>query len=249
MDRYDLVVIGAGAAGESAAYEARELDARVAIIERDLFGGGCPFWQCMPSKALLHAAAMHHGGGDYPWSKASAFRDYMINRVDRDYPDDTSHFRALRKSGAEPIRGEARFVSRDPLVDGGQRSRRRGARQLEAGAVVLSVGSHSRIPSLPGLDEAKPGRTAKARACGSCPMAWWCWAPGPSGVELARCTSRYGVPVTLVHPHDRLNDRDHPAAPPWSPRRCSRDGVELRFNARATGCARTPALAAGTWWS
>ena len=96
--------------------EARELDAKVAIIERDLFGGGCPFWQCMPSKALLHAAAVHHGGGDYPWSKASAFRDYMINRIDRDYPDDTSHFRALRKSGAEPIRGEARFVSRDPLV-------------------------------------------------------------------------------------------------------------------------------------
>jgi dihydrolipoamide dehydrogenase len=74
MDRYDLVVIGAGAAGESAAYEAQELDARVAIVERDLFGGGCPYWQCMPSKALLHAAAVHHGGGDYAWDKASAFR-------------------------------------------------------------------------------------------------------------------------------------------------------------------------------
>ena len=71
----------------------------MAIVERDLFGGGCPHWQCMPSKALLHAAAVHHGGGDYPWPKASAFRDYMINRVDRDYPDDTGHLKALAKAG------------------------------------------------------------------------------------------------------------------------------------------------------
>ena len=88
---------------ESAAYEGRERGASVAIIERDLFGGGCPFWQCMPSKAL-HAAAVDHGGGEYPWPKASAFRDYMINRVDRDYPDDTSHVRTLPRAGAEPIR-------------------------------------------------------------------------------------------------------------------------------------------------
>ncbi len=121
MDRFDLVIIGAGAAGESAAYEGRERGASVAIIERDLFGGGCPFWQCMPSKALLHAAAVHHGGGEYPWPKASAFRDYMINRTDRDYPDDTSHVKALSKAGAEPIRGEARFTGTDPLTDRGPR--------------------------------------------------------------------------------------------------------------------------------
>src|SRR5688500_15732254 len=115
MDRYDVVIVGAGAAGESAAYEARELGATTAIIERDLFGGGCPFWQCMPSKALLHAAAVHHGGGDFPWQRASDFRDWMINREGSDYPDDTTHERALRRAGAVPIRGAARFTARDPL--------------------------------------------------------------------------------------------------------------------------------------
>ena len=234
MDRYDLVVIGAGAAGESAAYEGRELDARVAIIERDLFGGGCPFWQCMPSKALLHAAAVHHGGEEYPWSKASAFRDYMINRVDRDYPDDTSHFRALRKSGAEPMRGEARFVSRDPLVievtspDGGE------PRRLEAGAVVLSVGSHSRIPSLPGLDEADAWTNREGTSLRELPDGVVVLGAGPSGVELSQVYARYGVPVTLVHPHDRLNDRDHPRSSKVVADALRRDGVELRFNARAT---------------
>ena len=234
MDRYDLVVIGAGAAGESAAYEARELDAKVAIVERDLFGGGCPFWQCMPSKSLLHAAAVHHGGGDYPWPKASAFRDYMINRVDRDYPDDTSHFRALRRAGAEPIRGEATFVSGDPLVieirdAGGE------ARQLEAGAVVLSVGSHSRIPSLPGLKESGHWTNREGTSLRELPDGVVVLGAGPSGIELSQVYARYGVPVTLVHPHDRLNDKDHPRSSAAVADALRRDGVELRFNARATG--------------
>ena len=114
MDRYDLVIIGAGAAGESAAYEGRERGASVAIIERDLFGGGCPFWQCMPSKALLHAAAVHHGGGEFPWPKASAFRDYMINRIDRDYPGRHQPRQGADQGRRGPMRGEARFTGADP---------------------------------------------------------------------------------------------------------------------------------------
>jgi pyruvate/2-oxoglutarate dehydrogenase complex dihydrolipoamide dehydrogenase (E3) component len=69
-DPYDLVIIGAGEAGQAAAYQARKRGASVAIIDRELFGGSCPFWACMPSKALLHAAAIHAIGGDYPWQRA-----------------------------------------------------------------------------------------------------------------------------------------------------------------------------------
>ena len=105
MDRYDFVIVGAGAAGEAAAHYARSRDASVAIIDRGLFGGSCPFWACMPSKALLHAAAVHHGGGDYPWSKASDFRDYMINREGTDTPDDSGHVKSLEGAGATVIRG------------------------------------------------------------------------------------------------------------------------------------------------
>jgi hypothetical protein len=112
MERFDLVVIGAGTAGEAATHYAAAQGASVAVIDRDLFGGSCPFWACMPSKALLHAAAVHHAGGDYPWKRASDFRDYMINREGIDRPDDSGHVRALEEAGATVIRGSARWPAR-----------------------------------------------------------------------------------------------------------------------------------------
>src|SRR6476646_5216499 len=109
MDTLDFVIVGAGASSEAAAFEARHRGASVAIIDRDLIGGSCPFWACMPSKTLLHSAAVHHCGGDYGWPKAAARRDYMINRVDRAYPDDSGHGHDLEVAGARVIRGPARI--------------------------------------------------------------------------------------------------------------------------------------------
>jgi dihydrolipoamide dehydrogenase len=234
MDRYDLVIIGAGAGGEAAAFEARELGLSVAIVEKDLFGGGCPFWQCMPSKALLHAAAVYHAGGDYPWPKASAFRDWMINREGIDYPDDGGHVANLEAAGAVPIRGEARFLDADPLrlevtdPDGGRH-------ELQAGSVLLAVGSHSRIPSLPGLDEADAWTNRQGTGLRELPDGVVVLGGGPSGMELGQVYARYGVPVVLVHPRDRINDRDHPRSSQYLADGLRRDGVEIRLNTRAVG--------------
>src|SRR2546422_6577594 len=129
MERFDLVVIGAGPAGESAAFAARERSASVAVIDRDLFGGACPFFACMPSKSLLHAAAVHAAGGDYPWPKASRRRDWMISREGTDYPDDTKHVDDLRKAGAVPIRGTAKIAGEGRVVV----SHDEGEHSLEAG--------------------------------------------------------------------------------------------------------------------
>ena len=107
---FDFVIVGAGPAGEAAAYMARARGASVAIIDRELFGGSCPFWACMPSKTLLHAAAVHAGGGDYDWPHASARRDYMINREGTDWPSDAGHVRGLESAGAVVIRGTARLA-------------------------------------------------------------------------------------------------------------------------------------------
>ncbi len=226
MDRFDLVVIGAGAAGEAAAHFARSREASVAIVDRALFGGSCPFWACMPSKALLHAASVHHVGGDYPWSKASAFRDYMINREGTDAPDDSGHVRSLEEAGATVIRGSA-------ALDGPGRVRV-GDRLLEAGAVVLAIGSVSRVPDLPGLAEAKPWTNVQGTSARELPRSLVILGGGPTGVELGQVYARYGVPVTLVHPRDRVNDREHPRSTKLLGESLERDGVTLCLNARAT---------------
>jgi dihydrolipoamide dehydrogenase len=226
MDRYDLVVIGAGAAGEAAAHYARSRDASVAIVDRGLFGGSCPFWACMPSKALLHAAAVHHGGGDYPWSKASDFRDYMINREGTDTPDDSGHVKSLEGAGATVIRGSA-------SLDGPSRVRI-GDRALEAGAVILAVGSVSRVPDLPGLGEAHPWTNVEGTSTRELPRSLVILGAGPTGVELAQVYARYGVPVALVHPRDRVHDKEHARSSTLLGESLEHDGVTLRLGARAT---------------
>ena len=227
MERYDLVVIGAGASGEAAAHEARRRGASVAIVDRALFGGSCPFWACMPSKALLHAAQVHHAGGDYPWSRASDFRDYMINREGTDAPDDSGHVRSLEEAGATVIRGHAR-------LDGPGRVRIGHDRVLEADSIILAVGSVSRMPDLPGLAESEPWTNVQGTSTRELPRSLAILGGGPTGVEMAQVFARYGVPVTLVHPHDRVHDREHRRSSELLGAGLEREGVTLRLATRAT---------------
>ena len=227
MDRYDVVIVGAGAAGEAAAHYARSRDASVAIIDRGLFGGSCPFWACMPTKALLHAAAVHHGGGDFPWSKASDFRDYMINREGTDAPDDSGHTASLQGAGATVIRGSA-------ALDGPGRVRV-GDQVLEASAVVLAVGSVSRVPTdVPGLGEAHPWTNVEGSSTRALPRSLAILGAGPTGVELAQVYARYGVPVTLVHPRARVHDKEHRRSSELLGESLGADGVTLKLSSRAT---------------
>jgi pyruvate/2-oxoglutarate dehydrogenase complex dihydrolipoamide dehydrogenase (E3) component len=229
MEHFEVVVIGAGAAGEAAAHYARSRGASVAIIDRELFGGSCPFWACMPSKALLHAASVHHAGGDYPWPKASDFRDYMINRQGTDWPDDSGHVHSLEGAGANVIRGTACFDGPGRLTvstDG-------GSRDLEADAVVVAVGSQPRVPDLPGLADVHVWTNREGTATRDLPQSLVILGAGPTGVELSQVYARYGVPTTIVHPRGHINDRDHPRSSNILAKALERDGVTLRLNARA----------------
>jgi dihydrolipoamide dehydrogenase len=157
----------------------------------------------------------------------------MINREGRDYPDDTTHERALRRAGAVPIRGTARFTGRDPIR---LEVTREGEepRALEAGAVILAVGSHSRIPSLPGLEDSGYWTNREGTSLRDLPDGVVVIGGGPSGMELGQVYARYGVPVTIVHPRDRIHDREHPLTSKYLAEGLSRDGVEIRLNTRAT---------------
>jgi dihydrolipoamide dehydrogenase len=223
-ERFDFVVIGAGVSGEAVASYARARGATVALVERDLFGGTCAFWGCMPSKTLLHAAAVRACGGDYPWEKASARRDYMIVREGRDYPDDSGHVRDYEAVGIVPIRGTAKIAGpgRVQVAD----------RVLEARNIVVAVGSVAKVPKLEGLQEAGYWTNKEGTSLRTLPKSIVILGAGPSGTELAQVYARFGVRTTLVSPR-QVNPSDHPRSSALLAKTLRGDGVDVRENARA----------------
>ena len=228
---YDFVIIGAGPAGEAAAYKARSLGGSVAIVDRRWFGGSCPHIGCVPSKALLHAAQRHLAGG-YAWSEASSRRDYMVNRPpEAAEPDDSSHVRALEDAGAHVVRGEARIVGvgRVQVNDSSGPSV-----TLETANVVVAVGSVSKQPPIEGLADARPWTNREATLARELPRSLLVLGGGPTGVELAQVFARFGVPTSIVQSGPRLVPTDHPRNSETLRFALERDGVGVRTGARAT---------------
>ena len=229
-ESFDIVVIGAGGAGEAAAHLARTRGASVAIVDRELFGGSCPFWACMPSKTLLHAAAIHAAGGDYPWQHASDRRDYMISREGTDFPSDAGHVRSLEAAGAAVIRGDAQIEGPGNVRVGTDE----GTRFLSAGAIIVAVGSVSTIPNIEGLDTITPWTNREATSTRSLPRSLAILGAGPTGVEMAQVFARYGVPTALISSPPRVNPKDHPRNAAAIDAALRADGVDVRVGVRAT---------------
>jgi len=225
MDTFDFVIIGAGAAGEAAAFRALARGASVAIVDRDLFGGSCPFWACLPSKTLLHAAGVHALGGDYSWERAAARRDWMVNREGIPYPSDAGHVARLTDAGAEVVRGDARVAGRGTVrvrLAGG------GERELRGRFLVIAVGTRGAVPDLPGLDGVAAWSNREATSARDLPRSLVVLGSGPSGLELAQVYARYGVPTTIVA-RRRLNAKDHPRNSAALAAGLAKDGVDIRL--------------------
>jgi pyruvate/2-oxoglutarate dehydrogenase complex dihydrolipoamide dehydrogenase (E3) component len=233
MDTFDFVIIGAGPAGEAAAFEARERGASVAIIDRRWFGGSCPHIGCLPSKSLLHGAAEHHANpAAYSWPRASKARDYMVNRPpDAAEPDDSSHVKRLEDAGAVCYRGTARISGRGRVEVRHDDERH----ELSARNVVVAVGSSSKRPPLPGLDDANVWTNREATLTRELPKSLVVMGGGPTGCELSQVYVRFGVPVTIVQSGDRLMPTEHPRNSEAVKQLLERDGVTVRLGVRATG--------------
>ena len=224
---FDLIVIGAGAAGEAATHYARGRGASVAVIDKDLFGGSCPYWACMPSKTLLYGAEVKAHGGDYPWSKASDRRDYMINRIKTDYPNDGSHIHALEKAGATVFKGTARLAGPGKVVV----SHAETGHELFATDVIIAIGSTPKIPKLDGLEDAGYWTNVEATSLRELPKSIVILGAGPSGVEIAQYLARFGVRTAIV---GRVNPTDHPLSSEFIAETLRRDGVDVRDTARVS---------------
>lgn len=240
---FDQIIIGAGPGGEAAAHKARTFGAAVAVIDRKWFGGSCPHIGCLPSKALLHAAAVHRANPPrYEWPRASKHRDFMINRPeDAAEPNDASHVRALEKDGVVVYRGDARIVGKGRVSVSHDGVRH----ELSASDVIIAVGSNSRPIRIPGIEEIDVWTNEQATLTRELPRSLLILGGGPTGCELAQVYARFGVPVTIVQSGPRLAPTDHPRNSEVVRATLENDGVTIRTGVRAVA-ARAAAGEDGT---
>jgi dihydrolipoamide dehydrogenase len=243
----DTIVIGGGAAGEAAGFAAAAIGSPAVLIERDLIGGQCPFWACMPSKTLLNSAARRACDPTYEWQHASARRDWMISREDIDYPDDGGHVRRMEAAGTRVMRGSARILAPGAV----EVATDAGVEQLSASNVIVAAGSEPFVPPIPGIDDVSYWTSPDATSTRELPSSLVILGGGVVGVEMAQVFVRFGVRVTLVEGGSRILSRDHPLTSEAVSDQLVEEGLVLRTGVtaqrvRAGGAGRIVELSDGS---
>jgi dihydrolipoamide dehydrogenase len=238
----DAIVIGAGPAGEVAAGKLAGRGFETVLVERELVGGECAFYACMPSKALLRPGALVaetlrvQGVSDASLETIATLRrrDEVIHDL-----DDSSQLPWVQDKGIELVRGSAR-------LDGERRvrviARDGGELLLEARrAVVLAVGSGAAIPPVPGLRELQPWTNREITTARQVPPRLLILGGGVVGVEMAQAWATFGAHVTLVEVGERLIAQEEQLASEQVAEGLRARGVDLRIGQRATGARRDTA--------
>ncbi len=237
MSDYDLMVIGAGAAGLAAARAGLRAGRRVALVERELPGGECTFYGCVPSKTLLagagRTAVTRHGQPVPDAARLAADFTAVMTSV-RDVIAEIGAEEsapALKAAGIEVLTGEACFLGPNTVaVDG---------RPVTAQRVILATGAQALVPAIPGLADTPYLDNRSVFALAELPARLIVLGGGAIGCELAQAFRRLGSKVTLIESAERLLGVEEPEASRVVADAFTKEGIDLRTGSAADRITHT----------